>query len=68
LHGDLVQPVPQPGDLAGQAIAIALVLGSYFAAQYLRVLRPRKLGRPAARVATRVPNRPADLAVAPPAL
>ena len=33
----------------GQFIAIALVVGSYFAAQYLRVWRPRKRGLQAAR-------------------
>jgi high-affinity iron transporter len=47
----------------GQAIALLLVLGSYFAAQYVRVWRPRKRGRQAARIAERAPEEPdiADL-------
>ena len=47
----------------GQAIALLLVLGSYFAAQYMRVWRPRKRGRQAARIAERAPEEPdiADL-------
>ncbi len=40
---------------AGQAIALVLVLGSYFAAQYLRVWRPRRRGQRAAVRATRPP-------------
>ena len=47
----------------GQFIALAIVLGSYFAAQYLRVWRPRRRGEEAARLADAVPERPADLAV-----
>ena len=50
---------------AGQAIALALVLGSYLAAQYLRVWRPRRRGREAARRAEQAPELPADLATAP---
>jgi high-affinity iron transporter len=46
----------------GQAIALALVLGSYLAAQYVRVWRPRRRGRTAARLADAPPQRPADLA------
>jgi high-affinity iron transporter len=47
----------------GQAIALLLVLGSYFAAQYVRVWRPRKRGQQAARIADRAPEEPdiADL-------
>jgi high-affinity iron transporter len=41
---------------AGQLIALALVLGSYVGAQYLRVWRPRRRGQ-----------QPAQLATAPPA-
>jgi high-affinity iron transporter len=48
----------------GQLIALLLVLGSYVAAQYLRVWRPRKRGQATARLATRIPQRPADIATA----
>jgi high-affinity iron transporter len=48
----------------GQAIALALVLGSYFGAQYLRVGRPRRRGLEAARRAEQAPSQAADLAVA----
>jgi len=41
---------------AGQAIALALVLGSYFAAQYLRVWRPRRRGERAAQRAVAAPQ------------
>ncbi|MGD1059507.1 MAG: hypothetical protein ABR992_19080 [Solirubrobacteraceae bacterium] len=44
----------------GQAIALLLVLGSYFAAQYVRVWRPRKRGQQAARIADRAPEGPAE--------
>jgi high-affinity iron transporter len=47
----------------GQGIALALVLGSYFLAQYLRVWRPRRRGRQTARLAREIPQRPADIAV-----
>jgi high-affinity iron transporter len=50
----------------GQAIALALVLGSYFGAQYLRVWRPRRHGHRPAQVARRAPERPAEIAVAGP--
>jgi high-affinity iron transporter len=46
----------------GQAIALLLVLGSYFAAQYVRVWRPRKRGQRAARIADRAPEGPAEAA------
>jgi high-affinity iron transporter len=51
----------------GQLIALVLVLGSYIGAQYLRVWRPRKRGQATARIATRIPQQPADIAIAPPA-
>src|SRR5579862_158663 len=51
---------------AGQAIALALVLGSYVAAQYLRVWRPRRRGQDAAQRADEAPERPADIAVGEP--
>jgi high-affinity iron transporter len=44
----------------GQFIALALVIGSYVGAQYLRVWRPRRRGRQPARIATAPPERPAD--------
>ena len=47
----------------GQFIALAIVLGSYFGAQYLRVLRPRRRGQQAARRAEAPPDQPADVAV-----
>jgi len=50
----------------GQAIALLLVLGSYFLAQYMRVWRPRKRGQQAARIAETLPQRPADIAVSKP--
>ncbi|HUB72719.1 MAG TPA: FTR1 family protein [Solirubrobacteraceae bacterium] len=45
---------------AGQAIALALVLGSYAGAQYLRVWRPRRRGLEGAQRAAEPPERPAD--------
>jgi high-affinity iron transporter len=48
----------------GQAIALLLVLGSYVAAQYLRVWRPRRRGQQAAVRAERAPHQPADMATA----
>jgi high-affinity iron transporter len=48
----------------GQAIALALVLGSYAAAQYMRVWRPRRRGEQVARRAEQAPKQPADIAVA----
>jgi high-affinity iron transporter len=50
---------------AGQALALALVVGSYVLAQYLRVWRPRRKGRRAAQIGSEIPAQPADLAVAP---
>jgi high-affinity iron transporter len=52
---------------AGQFIALALVLGSYVLAQYIRVWRPRKRGLAAARPAGEIPNVPADSPAAGPA-
>jgi high-affinity iron transporter len=49
---------------AGQFIALALVIGSYLGAQYLRVWRPRRRGQQAAHIARTPPERPADLDVA----
>jgi high-affinity iron transporter len=47
---------------AGQFIALALVVGSYLAAQYVRVWRPRRRGQQTARIAD---EPPADLAASP---
>jgi len=47
----------------GQFIALALVLGSYFLAQYLRVWRPRRRGLQAAQRAELPPEQPADAPV-----
>jgi high-affinity iron transporter len=43
---------------AGQFLALLLVVGSYFAAQYLKVWRPRRRGLRAARPATSAPQNP----------
>jgi len=51
--------------IIGQVLALALVLGSYAGAQYLRVWRPRRRGQQAARIGDRAPEQPADIAVAP---
>jgi high-affinity iron transporter len=50
----------------GQFVALAIVLGSYLAAQYMRVWGPRRRGEKAARPAETAPERPADLAVVGP--
>jgi len=44
---------------AGQLIALTLVIGSYLAAQYLRVWRPRRRGQQTAHIAHTPPERPA---------
>ncbi len=44
--------------LLGQLLAVIVVIGSYLAAQYVRVWRPRRRGQPAARIADRPPERP----------
>jgi high-affinity iron transporter len=53
---------------AAQFLALVLVVGSYLAAQYLRVWRPRRKGRQPARFAERAPERPAELAMRRPQL
>ncbi len=47
---------PNVEALAAQALAVLLVIGSYVGAQYIRVWRPRRRGRQAARVASRPPQ------------
>jgi high-affinity iron transporter len=41
-----------------QFLALLLVLGSYFAAQWLKVWRPRRRGQAGARIADRPPAAP----------
>jgi high-affinity iron transporter len=48
-----------------QFLALAIVVGSYLAAQYLRVWRPRRRGGAPAEIARRAPDRPATGALAP---
>jgi len=44
--------------IASQLLAVAIVVGSYLGAQYLRVWRPRRRGQQAARAAERPPRPP----------
>ena len=53
---------------AAQFLALGIVIGSYLAAQYLRVWRPRRRGRQPARFAERTPERSADISVGRPQL
>ncbi len=46
---------------AAQFAAVGIVVGSYFAAQYVRVWRPRRRGLQPARIAERPPAQPATL-------
>ena len=43
-----------------QFLSLAIVVGSYLVAQYLRAWRPRRHGRQPARFATRIPDRAAE--------
>ena len=52
---------------AGQFIALLLVVGSYLAAEYARVWRPRRRGERVAKLGDQLPELPADLAVEMPA-
>ena len=56
---------PNVETIAAQLIAVAVVVGSYVAAQYLRVWRPRRRHERAAQIAERPPERPAGLSIAP---
>ena len=58
---------PKPRDPSGQGnrarsrsfiVRVLLVLGSYFAAQWLKVWRPRRRGQAGARIADRPPAAP----------
>jgi high-affinity iron transporter len=53
---------PNVETIAAQVGAVALVLGSYLAAQYVRVWRPRRRGEQVARRAEQPPAPPADAA------
>ncbi len=55
---------PNVETIAAQASAVTIVLGSYLAAQYVRVWRPRRRGQQAARLA----EQPPDLPIAVPGL
>ncbi len=44
--------------IVAQVLAVTVVVGSYVAAQYIRVWRPRRRGRESARVAVRPPEAP----------
>lgn len=54
---------PTAEGLLAQALAAALVAGSYYAAEYVRVRRPRARGEAAASRPDAVPLRPADMPV-----
>jgi high-affinity iron transporter len=56
---------PNVETFVAQGLALVLVLGSYLAAQYFRVWRPRRAGVRAARLADAPPELPAGLAVNP---
>jgi high-affinity iron transporter len=45
-----------------QVLAILIVVGSYFGAEYMRVKRPRRRGQRAAKMADEAPAQPASLA------
>ena len=52
---------PNVETIVAQVLSVALVVGSYVAAQYVRVWRPRRRHEQAARVAERPPERPVGL-------
>ena len=53
--GEWFSIFPNVETVVAQVLALALVLGSYFGAQYLRVWRPQRRGKAAAGVAERPP-------------
>lgn len=53
---------PNVETIAAQVLAVTIVLGSYVAAQYLRVWRPRRRGQIAATISTQPPQRSARVA------
>jgi high-affinity iron transporter len=53
--GEWFSIFPNVETIVAQVLAVTLVVGSYFGAQYLRVWRPRRQGRPTARIADRPP-------------
>jgi len=55
---------PNVETIAAQVGAVLAVLGSYAAAQYVRVWRPRRRHERAARIAEQPPERPAGLPIA----
>ena len=56
---DVVLALPECPDVLAQFAAVAIVVGSYLAAQYVRVWRPRRRGLQPARLAERPPAQPA---------
>jgi high-affinity iron transporter len=53
--GEWFSIFPNVQTLVAQVLAVALVVGSYFGAQYVRVWRPQRKGKVAARIADRPP-------------
>jgi high-affinity iron transporter len=47
---------PNVETIVAQVLAVGIVLGSYFAAQYMRVWRPRRRGEQEAEIASRPPS------------
>jgi high-affinity iron transporter len=47
---------PSVETLGAQALAAAFVVGSYYAAEYVKVRRPQRRGQPPARLATAPPE------------
>ena len=56
---------PNVETIAAQVIAVVAVVGSYVAAQYVRVWRPRRRHERAAQIAESPPERPAGISLAP---
>ena len=60
--GEWFSIFPNVQTIVAQVVAVLLVVGSYFTAEYLRVWRPRKRGMQAAMVATEPPSTAAPMA------